>query len=218
MLFSSCPGRHSSTIYPPWQHPINPPLPFISTPPPTCTRPPPPSLFPSPSLSDEHWWLKKQHRTIVFARPRGLLCGILTFYQHKLCLILLKIFLCVLAVYLDLFLQRKAKVSQFLRWSFLNNMFWLTLTAFDCSDTSIMRSLMQYRPPGTIVSATQGAENLRFDSSEVAHRTTKPYPSVLHLFWLMLRNFLAVHRVYEAKRTFTRHSATKKQKLIGQGY
>lgn len=74
---------------------------------------------------------------------------------------------------------------------------------------------MQYRPPGTTVSARRGAETHRFDGSDAAHRTQNPYAPVLGLFWLMVRGFVTVRRVWEALMDFYARPRYRKQNHVG---
>ncbi len=73
---------------------------------------------------------------------------------------------------------------------------------------------MQYRPPGTMVSARRGAETHRFDGSDAAHLTQNPYASVLGLFWLMVRSFVTVRHVWEALMDFYARQRDRKQNHV----
>ncbi len=127
--------------------------------------------------------LKKQHRRIVSGRPRGFVAPLAFFPQNPL-LTLFKILFGDPAP-VTCFSKGKVRWCPFLILLLLKCVGWLT--AFDHSDRCWFkdRSIEQYCPPWTMVSAQRGAETYRFDSSDAAHRKQiKIHASFLGLFCL----------------------------------
>lgn len=156
------PWKDSSTIFPPWRHPINLTHPFISTPPPTSILSPPSlalsfslSLFPTSVVI-----LKKTTKTQGSCGwSSNRICKWNIFIQSKKNHFIEAFWMPRSSIYSS-FSKAKVRKCGFRIFFLFMNMCWLTLTAFDRSDRCWFteRSITQYRTPDSTVSAQRGAE------------------------------------------------------------